>query len=507
MRRRINHRHLAAAAVLLAFAGCSSSAGSGTDAAGTRAAAPTTAAPAPTTSVAATTTAAPAADTTTTTIDPPEPTAVATPASCPAGAPADRTCFSIAVAADPATPTGPTLDLAVTVRRADPSTWTSPVIIMAGPAPFYDWTAPVSNPFVGHDLVYVDSRGTGRSDGATHCPDLQKYVGEINALHLGAAAEAAVATCLDTARSAAVPFASLADHALVAADLKAVRQALGIAKWGVFARHGGVNIALQMVNVDPDGISAIGGRSPEVVGSFSLPEDVGAAFDRLVADCSAIPACAAKGDLRQQLAAGLERLTTPVTTKVLDPGGDPVVLDATSLKYAIATALGTPANAKILPDLVVATATGGDDLVAGAFVAAPIATDAVDLLGLCQQQDYLGPGLGRKPGSGSGLFAGVDRADFCAALGAVPQYPAPPAVTSDIPVFEILPSYDGRSSVERAKTIFAGFSKVQIVEAPGISDPNEVNDCYQAVVTAYFFDPTAPLQTACLTSPAVKTLG
>ena len=193
----------------LAFAatGCASSTGSASSSSPSTAASSTlvvTATSGPATTASSTTSAAPtttavttttAAVTTTTAPVPkggvPKPPAgyvqpAATPADCAPGGPGDH-CYTATVPVDPTHPDAGSLKLAVVTRRADPATWTSPVLIFNQQAVSLTFgPPPAPTYFTGHDLVWVDGRGASRSDGAVDCSGLAKLPGQLGTANVAA---------------------------------------------------------------------------------------------------------------------------------------------------------------------------------------------------------------------------------------------------------------------------------------------------------------------------------
>lgn len=467
----------------------------------------------PTTTVVSPTTAAPPSTTpstipsaTTTTVVKATPKPVSSP--CPAGAAADLACFKVAVAVDPAA-ASPTLDLAVTVRRANPSAWNKPVLSILGTTPTYPWTdAAAGNVFAGHDVIWVDQRGAGRSDGLTACPDLAKFPAEIQTDNLGPDAVAAFKACFAKANAASMPFASMFDHRIVATDIDTVRRALGIDTWALYAGSAGADIALQLVDIAPASVTALVTRTPTAVGAGVSTNNVADAFDRFTADCAAAPKCATAGDLHKVLTAAYARFATPVTTKVLEDGtGVPIVLDRHTLLAGV-QAIGNTAIAPNVPSALTGGVDGtSDEFVARAFQSLPIDAFAWSFVARCQQKDYSNPGLTQTANDHAGIFAEYSTKRFCDAVGPVPQYSARANPTSTVPVLAVLPAYDPRGSVTTTKAIFAGFAHTTIVEVPRIVDPlSQLRDCFYTTANAFLSNPTAPLDATCLTAPAVSTL-
>lgn len=500
------------ATVALLLAACSSSGGSTKATQSTGSAAATTpvavtTAAAPTTAAATTTAAVTTAAATTTTVaavkvSPP------TAAECPAGAPAHLSCVQVAVPIDPTKPAGPTLATQVTLRRADPAKWTSPILWLAsGSQPRIDWkdlAFYVPENFVGHDLVIVDLRGGGRTnnDGG-RCANLNDYTAEINTFNVLPDAAAAIKACIAKANANNVPLLSTIDHSVAAADLVAVRKSLGIEKWMLYSSTGGADVALHLLKADAAAITAYVARDPNAVGTALSTTSLAEAFDRFAADCAAAPKCAANGDLKAKLATGLARLKTPVTTKTKEVvTGNPVVLDALVEQAGARFALQDPTFASILPGLISGLATGeADELVAGFEASQDPGTDPTQIAMICQDLGYGFTALKPVGDDKGGLFVGMSNKRYCDAIGPIPQLAAAPKITSTIPVFVVLSSYVGNSSETIAKSLFAGFTNATFTTVPGVSAASQKVGCYTKVLAAFFDAPTTKADPSCLQSP------
>lgn len=512
MRRRASTRYLAAIAAVAVMAGCSSDSQTATPSATTGDPAATNTSTEATTTTAVATTDPPA----TTAVVAEAPTTVAAavatpePASCPAAAPPQLTCFTVAVPADPAKPTGPTINLAVTVRRADPSAWTAPVLSEVGASPAFPWLgAPLASQFPGHDVIWVDVRGAGRSDGAVACPEAAKYPAELNSYLLGPEAAGVVKACLQQLTTGSVPVDTIFDHNVAASDLVAVRRALGVDAWSLFTRTGAADTGIRLVEIDSAAITGWIATSPEIVGTGDSPNTLAAAFAAFAADCSAVPSCAAAGQLDALATTALKRLTTPVTTKTIEASsGAPVVIDDIGVRAAIRTGMQSPGLAPAVPSLIAGLATGAaDESLAGIFNGSGGDTSAILLTLPCQASDYAFPGLEHSASDKGGIFAGFSLKRWCDALGPVPQFTGAPKVVSEVPVLIVLPAYGLGSSEANAAAIFGGFPNTTIVAVPGIADAAvQLADCFSATATAFFAGPASPVDTSCLTSPATATL-
>jgi pimeloyl-ACP methyl ester carboxylesterase len=358
-------------------------------------------------------------------------------------------------------------------------------------------------------MIWIDQRGAGRSDGVTNCPELSTYSAEISTMNLGPAAAAALKACVVKADKGMVPFASIFDHRTVAADTEVVRRALGISTWALYAGSAGADIALHIIDQNPTSVTALVTRTPTAVGAGGGTNDLAAAFGRFAADCAAAPKCSKGGDLQQALAKTFARDARPTTTKVIEPDtGIPVVLDRTTLLDSMKS-IGSVTLSTLVASLLPGGVDGStDEVVAKAFAANVIDTSAWGFVAHCLNVDYTYPGLTATANDTAGIFAGYSTKRFCDAVGPLPQYSRRAHPTSAVPVLVVLPSYDPRSSTTTTRQIFAGFANTTIVEVPRIVDPlQQLPDCFYATANAFLAAPSAKLDAACLTSPAIATLG
>jgi hypothetical protein len=461
---------------------------------------------APPTTAAATTTAAPT--TTATAQGVPKPPAnyvqpAATPADCAPGGPGDH-CYTATVPVDPTHPAAGTLKLAVTARRAGPATWTSPVLIFnqqavglafgPPPAPTY---------FAGHDLVWIDGRGVGHSDGAVDCSELDKLPGQLGTANIAAPGLGIIKDCFAKAAGSSVPLAAVLDHDLGAADIIAVRHALGIERWAVNAAGPSTDLAVRLVGADADGTTALVVRTPQAVGQGMSPTTINEAFESYAADCAASVNCAQAGDLHTLLAAVAARPLR--TTDVKDRDGSPVLLDKLSTQLGIAGAMSNTVLAPILPTILAAPDDGGT-AAANAFVANGFPSQSAGTLASwCQNGDYVYPGLSKTDDSKGGPWVGTSYKRLCDAIGPIPQMRPLGEVTSKVPVLVVLVAYDGRSDRDTAMKIFRNFSNLTMLTIPHMSDPSAQLPCFNPMRTSFIEHPDTKLDTACVDASTFKT--
>ncbi len=417
------------------------------------------------------------------------------------------TCWNVAVPIDPADPASDPIDLAVTVKRASPDTWTSPVLILGGAAPKRDWAPGAFQvELAGHDEIWIDLRAYGRSEGAVTCPDLAKYTAQLNTDILTAEATSAERACLDAGEASVVPLTTSMDDGIVAADFVAVRQALGIDQWSLYSSVAGANIVLNLIALDEPATSAWFATSPEIVGHGWSPNNVAEAFGRYAADCAKVPDCAKFGDVAELLDAALAKVGDGLTSNVVEKGtGLPIVADRAALLAGVRFALGDPTLSRLLPMLLSGIIDGTQvDTVAGYFDNNAGPMTPLDLAATCQSKDFVLPGTTDRDEAAAGPFTDM-LFDSCEDLGPVPQFAAAPEVTSSIPVMVVTTSYDSRSSETNVEAITTGLSDVTRVFVPGLANaPLELDDCYLSVAADFLAGD--PADTGCMTSPATSTL-
>ena len=428
----------------------------------------------------------------------------ATLVDCRAGTPADYRCYTVRVLVDPTRPDGATLKLAVTTRRVDPARWTSPVLSLCSCAENHYVAGPLPPTFyAGHDVVWVDGRGTGLSDGTVDCPELRKIPGQLGSGNVTASGLAAIKACFAKAAGSSVPLASVLDHDVAAADIIATRRALGIDRWAVNTVAAGADIAARLAGTDQDATTALVVRVPQAVGHGMTPDTVNKAFESLVADCAASVSCAKAGDPHAGLATVLGRPS--VTTNVTDGDGSPVVLDKLSAQLGIAGAMANSGLAPIVPMLLAGPDDGGT-AAARAFVANGYPDpSAASVASFCQDVDYVFPGTVRTADSRGGGWVGMSYKHLCDDIGPVPQMRPLADVTSRTPVLVVLPTYDGRSDVDTARAIFHGFTNLTVLAIPHVADPTAQLPCFNAMRTSFVEHPDAKADTSCADSSTVKT--
>jgi pimeloyl-ACP methyl ester carboxylesterase len=228
-------------------------------------------------------------------------------------------CGYVRVPLDHDDPQGPTIRLAVAVLPAtDPDAGDTPVVVLeGGPGGHLVEPALTLGPHrerleLGPETVLVDQRGVGLSEPALECPGYLDAV-EGAATHPDAVAEGvdALSDCHDRLVEEGIDPQQFHSEA-VAADVDAVRAALGYDEVHLRGGSYGAEVALRAADANPEGVASLVLSSPAdpVVNWLARAP---AAFNRglhAVADaCDAHADCVERhGDLRGQLDRGLQRL-------------------------------------------------------------------------------------------------------------------------------------------------------------------------------------------------------
>lgn len=240
------------------------------------------------------------------------------------GPPIEVTCGTVEVPADRQDPDSDLITLAVARmhhRTADPSA--DPILqLHGGPGGAALSVAPTSVTGLAalseRDLVLWDQRGSGRSEPSLNCPEKEEAA-------LAALSEAApfteelrsnldaAAACRDRLTDDGVDLDDYDTPASVA-DIESLRAALGVEQWNLWGGSYGTRLGLAYARQHPDRVRTLTIDSvypTEVGGPERARTTPTEAFDRLIAACSADPACsAAHPDLGAELDRAVASLDT-----------------------------------------------------------------------------------------------------------------------------------------------------------------------------------------------------
>jgi pimeloyl-ACP methyl ester carboxylesterase len=276
-------------------------------------------------------------------------------------------CWTLVVPADRSDPQAGEVWLPVVVLRATKGNTGGAVVIPQG-GPGYSGTAVVesfaSSPLrERHDLILYDQRGTGGAEPSLNCPEREDafvaVVGvaepvedEIDRL------TRAMATCKRRLDAAGIDL-NLYDTPANAADLRDLRQALGLRSWNVLGVSYGARLAIELARIDGDAIRALILDSAYVPGKGGRSETLELArnaLERLSTACGRDAGCrAAHPDLRAELEALVAAAdASPIgTSTTLDDGTRvDLTLTGADLLGGLYNALYDSTLIPLLPSLV-----------------------------------------------------------------------------------------------------------------------------------------------------------
>lgn len=382
------------------------------------------------------------------------------------------------------------------------------------------------------EIVFVDQRGTGRSDPLLSCPEIDVFTRRAVALvstDLETPRKGVEATRACRTRLAKMGYDLAAYNTTEnAADIADLRTALGIREWNVYGVSYGSDLALQLLRDHPQGIRSV------ILDSVVTPDSnlleglwINAAdqYKALFAACAAQPACqVAYPNLPKEFTAAVRRLDRrPLTVTVPGAAGGTVVLDGYQLANLPVVAALPPYALTTVPAMVHAVAAGNGVPAAKTLLA------------------------GQSPPGfvGWGLFYGVlcrEQAAFtsrrkvqAAAKAALPGFPdrvlsmppqqefvarifadcavwdvgrAGPRVTaqthSDVPALLMSGTFDGPSGTRWAAAAATGLSRSRTLVFPGLGHAVlDQSGCARAILVSFFNQPSGRYDTSCLGTLAV----
>ena len=274
-------------------------------------------------------------------------------ADCPFAAPAtfEVTCGYLAVPENRTRPESATIELAIAVVHAAVDEGRPPIIYLAGgpggsaldefAADPEGWRYPFTET---RDLILLDQRGTGHSEPSLDCPELAVVAAFTD--------ENPDVLCRDRLVGAGIDLAAY-NTAENAADVAALRRALGITEWDLLGISYGTRLALTIMRDHPEGV-----RSAVLDSVFPPNADTPVvealaplwSLQELFAECAGDVYCAENyPDLE---AAFLETVSGLNDAPIEGLFGDDLV-------FAVSNALNDTSLIPLIPSVIYAVA-GGD---------------------------------------------------------------------------------------------------------------------------------------------------
>jgi pimeloyl-ACP methyl ester carboxylesterase len=219
----------------------------------------------------------------------------------------DVDCGFIRVPQDRSRPNGRTIKVAAAVVHSTsaPAAAEPILVLPGGPsagaiAPFYyqyyfqkgAWAS-------DHDLVFVDTRGTGTSTPRLGCPEVDRAEVEFfyQRPYVGSAAHRIIGGALRECRRRLVrrgidPAAYTTSASVT--DLEALRTALGVTQWNLLAISADGVLGMSYVREHPESLRATivdSGMSPQMIGNLDYDRGVSKELDAIFRGCAANRAC------------------------------------------------------------------------------------------------------------------------------------------------------------------------------------------------------------------------
>jgi pimeloyl-ACP methyl ester carboxylesterase len=377
------------------------------------------------------------------------------------------------------------------------------------------------------DVIFVDQRGTHRSEPRLGCPGWDQLLYDAVGLPFAAdsttvADTAAIKECRDHWAAAGVDLAAY-NSTENAADIAELRAALGIDRWNVYGVSYGSKLALTLLRNHPQGIRSV------VLDSVSPPTSnivekwwsaPASSFKAIFAACAAQPACAkAYPHLEADFTATVNRLDeTPAVTQVKDESGAPVMvnIDGFAFIYTLVM-MSERGDAAAIPKMITDMAHGDSSTVAAAYLAFRGPPELIGLGGIglamtvfCAEHANLTTETATLAKAKSVLPGLPDRVlrlqpkqgrlfTECPAWNvgkADPTAGAP--IVSNVPVLIIEGTFDAATAPEWVDLVTPDLASVQVVAFPFTGHAVlGKSACAPAIMAAFLDDPTKPVDPTC----------
>lgn len=363
-----------------------------------------------------------------------------------------------------------------------------------------------------HDLVFFDQRGTGRSAPAI-CPDFNRALAALAAQGLSGGAKSAAQLfaarkCRSELRALNINPASYSSSE-IAADVEALRNALGIKRWNIFATSFGSLPAAVVMRRWPATIRALildSAFPPNSSNRAELITATAASFAAFQRRCDSVTACREQSpNLRKSAATISRRLDrSPIPTKTGR-------IDGETFRAALWTLMVNGSNAAYLPELL-RRAEGGDTVLIRRFVG--VFGDSGYFGGYAHAQAWLVNCHDIFPRPSRQMLARVVARDPDLASGVEPRaqdamcdmlQPSHAedgfyrAFDNEIPTLILFGEFDPATPRADALSARDFFGKATLVEIDGASHaPFYTDTCTKGIAIAFIQMPNAPVDRSCL---------
>jgi pimeloyl-ACP methyl ester carboxylesterase len=447
-----------------------------------------------------------------------EPTAAFRPEPCPfiGGELApqyDIDCGYVTVPERRDRPTTRTIELAVAIGHTkNPDTHGSPVVFLNG--------GPGDSALVGiadlwgtstlrdnHDLILFDQRGTGYSRPALPCrelerpPDLNFSMADQPASQVRLAMD-----CLDGFTSDGIDVTAYTTREN-AADVEAIRQALGIDRWSLYGISYGTRLALEVLRDHGSTAEAALLDSPYPPqarpfedASYRFERALGAVLDACDADADCASAYPGVGDRLGEIMSNPERRIDGEFPSM------PAWYAATILNGALYSA----PDISTVPLLVDAIEKGNASFLRDGYNTAELPIPESSAEGMhhsveCHERAFgIDEAAVAADRSTNIRFGSVEgglwlKRPVCDAWGADPPTPGElDPVTSDVPTLILVGRFDPVTPPSYAAETLRTLRNGQVVELPGVGHAVTRTPCGLELRDEFLADPIAPIDRSCV---------
>lgn len=293
-----------------------------------------------------------------------------------------------------------------------------------------------------------------------------------------------------------------------AADLLALRRALGLEVWDVYGESYGARLATEAMRADPAGIRSVVLSKPVPLGPHraEVARKWRDALARLFEACASVPECASRFPTPEDDLEALYRELDDAPARIDAPdGGGTVRLDGGMLVHGVVRLARSRAGAAWIPFLLSELRRGdferaSRELVGRAFGQG---SPAGAIFWLVECNDQWASGFDALQDSIEATLpemCHVQRSLECPTWreGRVVENPAG-AVSSDIPTLIIAGRLDPAAPPELARRIARHLTRAYLYELPDEShDAREVSACHVSLLARFWEDPSTAPDGSCI---------
>jgi pimeloyl-ACP methyl ester carboxylesterase len=444
----------------------------------------------------------------------------------------DVECGWLTVPEDHATPDGKTIKLAVArFKSAAAKPEPDPIVYLEGGpggSPLKSSILSQFDVYYGplldkRDLILFDQRGTGYSQPALDCPEMTKLAFDTLDQNLNAAQSEelnnkALLACRDRMVKEGVNL-DVYNSAQNAADIEALREALGYDRLNLYGISYGTRLALTALRDQPAGI-----RSVTIDSVYTPQEDLYAgtpangarAIETLFKACAAESGCNASfPNLRQMffdLKAKLDKEPAKFNITLKSGEKKQMLLNGDGLVGLVFQALYDTSALPLLPRLISDMSSGNYDMAAGfegaIFSEIDKISSGMHYAVQCNeevpfdQQSAIDSALKQYPEYAA--LASPHIIDACKAYGVKPAGPIEnQPVTSDVPTLVLSGEFDPITPPAWAQEAGQTLSKSFYFNVPRAGHGSSLSaDCPRSILLAFLDDPSQKPNSDCLAEQA-----